>query len=216
MKERWLSDMYQESLKSVHSLINSGFPRYLVEWEFSEMLKVIHKETQDKVREWLLADKSSWLYLYGDFGEGKSALAIGLAKLFYDKRKNFICNNGNSSLLYHNCSVMFDWLRDFNKNSESKIEKWEEILNSSFLVLDDFLTQKDTWYVFTKLYQLLDYRYANNYLTVITSNYSVDDCHDRILSFQGEDKDETTKMAERIVRRLSDRSFPVEVIKNKP
>ncbi len=107
------------------------------------------------------------LYLYGGTGRGKTLISCAIL---------------NELLRFHKISVRFakinrDILRklrsSFNPNSEIygeglKIE--EELAEVKVLVVDDFGVQQETQWVVSVLYDLIDTRYENNLLTILTSN----------------------------------------------
>lgn len=215
---------YVETPLVVQALKKNNFPYDLVDLPFENFISKLSSKVRQELFDWVTTDflsyspeiKKCWLYLHGDLGTYKSVTAVGVAKFFYDKRKDLVSSLGNGEVLYHNSSVLFDWLRDFQENSLSKSSEWNRILNSSLLVLDDFLTQSDSVYVFTKIYQLFDHRYGNGYPTVITSNYPPAGVVNRILAFLDRtqvavEKDEVVLLANRIARRLSDRSKAVSM-----
>jgi len=112
-------------------------------------------------------DKIQGMYLYGPTGSGKTLLScfvlneiirLYLAPVRYAKISRDVLGKLRAS---------------FNPNSEiygesRKIE--EELAKVKALVIDDFGVHKETEWVNSVLYDLIDARYENNLLTIITSN----------------------------------------------
>ena len=107
------------------------------------------------------------MYLHGPTGSGKTLLScfvlnelirLYLVPVRYAKISRDVLGKLRAS---------------FNPNSEiygegRKIE--EELANVQALVIDDFGVHKETEWVNSVLYDLIDARYENNLLTIITSN----------------------------------------------
>lgn len=107
------------------------------------------------------------LYLWGDTGCGKTL--IGCAAL------NEILRLYQRPVRYAKISrdILGKLRSSFNPASESygegrRIE--EELAGVEALVIDDFGTHKETEWVNQVLYDLIDARYENNLLTIVTSN----------------------------------------------
>jgi len=105
------------------------------------------------------------LYIYGGTkGSGKTYLSFCLANEImnrYDVNVKFI-------------SVL-DYL-DLTKKGYNMADKEEKdsILKATVLILDDIGVEVSREWVNTTLYQLINYRYSNKLITIITSNYPVE------------------------------------------
>ena len=110
------------------------------------------------------------LYLWGNTGCGKTLIACAIL---------------NEMIRFHQTPVLYaKFSRDifskiratFSPNSPSYGDgaKIEKILgNTPILVIDDFETYKETDWVQSILFDLIDSRYENNLLTIITSNLPI-------------------------------------------
>lgn len=128
---------------------------------------------------------SGWLLLMGSFGSGKTHLAAAVA--------NHAIANGKATI-FLTVPDLLDWLRyTFQKSGSSYEERFEEIRNIDFLILDDLGTQNTTSWAREKLYQIINHRYVNRLPTLITTNLSMREIDDRISS-RLQDRDLVTKV----------------------
>ncbi|MDH5655829.1 MAG: ATP-binding protein, partial [Spirochaetia bacterium] len=159
---------------------DSGIPgRYL--WKFISSIDIHSDDPSGKKNQSLLIaldnaidtiskfglDQIQGMYLYGPTGSGKTLMScfvlnelirLYLAPVRYAKISRDVLGKLRAS---------------FNPNSEiygesRKIE--EELATVKALVIDDFGVHKETEWVNSVLYDLIDARYENNLLTIITSN----------------------------------------------
>lgn len=115
-----------------------------------------------------------WLLFQGGYGCGKTHLAAAIA--------NFAVNLGVPTL-FITVPDMLDSLRFAYNSSETTFEqRFDEIRQAEFLVLDDFGTQNATDWAQEKLFQIVNYRYINRLPMVITTNLLDQDIEERINS----------------------------------
>ena len=120
------------------------------------------------------ANPTGWLFLTGKFGCGKTHLAAAIA--------NSIIENGTRTL-FLTVPDLLDWLRfAFGNQVTTFEERFSEIREIPFLVLDDLGTQNATPWAEEKLFQIINHRYVNHLPTVITSNLDVAEIDERISS----------------------------------
>lgn len=125
-------------------------------------------------------NRNKWLLLMGVYGCGKTHLAAAVA--------NDAIALGIPTL-FTTVPDLLDWLRyTYGKAEETFEQRFERIRNIELLVLDDLGTQNATEWSKEKLFQILNYRYAQELTTVITTNQSLDDMEGRIRS-RLEDRD---------------------------
>lgn len=200
-------------------LLQRGFPKgFLNRFNYSEVMEHISTENKSALETWVSdMDKKPWLYLHGEIGEWKTALAVKLGERIAEQKWQFKMT-GNYDIYYFGCSVLFDWLRDF-KSDIFDMAKWDKVLKSGLLILDDLGTEFDTLFSFTKLQQIINYRYENSpLLTIITSNYSLADLVDRMDDYAVKQNQKTRideiaeyeLMAHRILRRIKNQSVELE------
>ena len=78
---------------------------------------------------------------------------------------------------------LLDTLRfSFDSEETTFEDRFDEIRNSSLLILDDFGTQNATSWAQEKLFQIINYRYINKLPLVITTNLSIEEIEPRIRS----------------------------------
>ena len=125
-------------------------------------------------------NRNKWLLLMGVFGCGKTHLAAAVA--------NDAISLGIPTL-FTTVPDLLDWLRyTYGKAEETYEERFERIRNIELLVLDDLGTQNATDWSKEKLFQIINYRYAQQLPTVITTNQSLEDMEGRVRS-RLEDRD---------------------------
>ena len=116
-------------------------------------------------------ESSKWIFLKGDIASGKSFFA---ATLLADAGRT----NSFNSLAFIDVPSRFKELSDlaFQKNPlfNSEIEKYQKV---ECLVLDDFGNEFKSDFVRDNiLFPILSFRIKEKLFTIITSNYSIEDC----------------------------------------
>ena len=125
-------------------------------------------------------NRNKWLLLMGVYGCGKTHLAAAVA--------NDAISMGIPTL-FTTVPDLLDWLRyTYGKAEETFEQRFERIRNIDLLVLDDLGTQNATDWSKEKLFQIINYRYAQQLPTVITTNQNLDDMEGRVRS-RLEDRD---------------------------
>ena len=116
-----------------------------------------------------------WLILLGDYGCGKTHLAAAIA--------NYCLERGHPSLFVI-VPDLLDHLRATYSpgSSVSYDERFETVLMSPLLILDDLGTQQTTPWAQEKLYQLFNQRYNARLPTVVTSNRLLEEIDPRLRS----------------------------------
>jgi DNA replication protein DnaC len=118
--------------------------------------------------------RSGWLLLMGGYGCGKTHLAAAVA--------HAVVAQGIRTL-FLTVPDLLDWLRFSYDDPQATYEqRFEEIRNIPFLVLDDLGTQNATPWAQEKLFQIINHRYLTRLPTVVTSNVDIDDLDGRIRS----------------------------------
>lgn len=121
------------------------------------------------------------IYFHGPKGSGKTTLATRLAlKLIRTK-----------GVQVKYCKLERDYLGAMRDSFEKKVETTEKEIFNAFakvpvLILDDFGVEKQTDWSTSKIFDLIDYRYENELLTIVTSNLALSDftemSHGRVYS----------------------------------
>ena len=117
---------------------------------------------------------NGWLLIMGGYGCGKTHLAAAIA--------NEVVSH-HIDTLFLTVPDLLDWLRFTYASTETSYEeRFEEIRNIRFLVLDDLGTQNTTPWAQEKLFQIINHRYIHQLPTVITTNLEMRQIEDRISS----------------------------------
>ena len=132
------------------------------------------------------------LYLYGDFGVGKSFMVAALAHDLSEKR-------GVSSTLLHYPSFVIDVKNAIGDGNVKTLV--DEIKLSEVLILDDIGAEQSTAWVRDEILQvILQYRMQENLPTFFTSNFDFEDLEKHFAKVkQGPDE---TWEARRVMERI--------------
>jgi len=112
----------------------------------------------------LALNKRNWLYLFGDYGLGKTHISVASA------RKIAIKYNLNPSIVrwVEYCNQIQDSWHDKSINVDLN---W--LMTAQILVLDDIDKKNASEWTLGRMYDVLDYRYINDLPTIITANRSI-------------------------------------------
>ena len=132
------------------------------------------------------------LYLYGDFGVGKSFMVAALAHDLSEKR-------GVSSTLLHYPSFVIDVKNAIGDGNVKTLV--DEIKLSEVLILDDIGAEQSTAWVRDEILQvILQYRMQENLPTFFTSNFNFEELE---LHFaKGKNGNDETWEARRVMERI--------------
>ena len=116
-----------------------------------------------------------WLYLRGGVGVGKTHLAVAMALEIRER---------NGSVYFAVVPDLLDHLRATFDPAQGVAydDRFNQIRGAPLLVLDDLGTENTTPWAREKLYQIINHRYVERLLTIVTSNQSHDKIDERILS----------------------------------
>ena len=132
------------------------------------------------------------LYLYGDFGVGKSFMVAALAHDLSEKR-------GVSSTLLHYPSFVIDAKNAISDGSVKTLV--DEIKLSEVLILDDIGAEQSTPWVRDEILQvILQYRMQEDLPTFFTSNFNFEDLEKHFA--KGKNGNDETWEARRIMERI--------------
>ena len=132
------------------------------------------------------------LYLYGDFGVGKSFMVAALAHDLSEKR-------GVSSTLLHYPSFVIDVKNAIGDGNVKTLV--DEIKLSEVLILDDIGAEQSTAWVRDEILQvILQYRMQENLPTFFTSNFNFEELEQHFA--KGKHGNDETWEARRIMERI--------------
>ena len=132
------------------------------------------------------------LYLYGDFGVGKSFMVAALAHDLSEKR-------GVSSTLLHYPSFVIDAKNAISDGSVKTLV--DEIKLSEVLILDDIGAEQSTPWVRDEILQvILQYRMQEDLPTFFTSNFNFEDLEKHFA--KGKNGNDETWEARRVMERI--------------
>ena len=132
------------------------------------------------------------LYLYGDFGVGKSFMVAALAHDLSEKR-------GVSSTLLHYPSFVIDVKNAIGDGNVKALV--DEIKLSEVLILDDIGAEQSTAWVRDEILQvILQYRMQENLPTFFTSNFNFEDLEKHFA--KGKHGNDETWEARRVMERI--------------
>ncbi len=137
------------------------------------------------------------ILLYGKPGVGKTHLAVGLLKEFYQKRKI-------TGTFRDTRTLLFDLKFSFNDTSLSNRELLDEVVNTPILVLDDLGNERLSDWAKDILHYIIIQRYNEERPLIITSNYPI---------FPQSEKDESLaeRLGDPIASRLAEMVEPILV-----
>ena len=132
------------------------------------------------------------LYLYGDFGVGKSFMVAALAHDLSEKR-------GVSSTLLHYPSFVIDAKNAISDGNVKTLV--DEIKLSEVLILDDIGAEQSTAWVRDEILQvILQYRMQENLPTFFTSNFNFEELEKHFA--KGKHGNDETWEARRVMERI--------------
>lgn len=137
-------------------------------------------------------DNRKGLYLYGDFGVGKSFMVAALAHDLSEKR-------GVSSTLLHYPSFVIDVKNAIGDGNVKNLV--DEIKQAEVLIFDDIGAEQSTPWVRDEVLQvILQYRMQEDLPTFFTSNFSFDDLEKHFA--KGKNGNDETWEARRVMERI--------------
>lgn len=116
------------------------------------------------------------LYIYGGAGRGKTHILSSFARE--------LVKRGYYDFLFISAARLFELLanaafrRDGQKGTEHDIV--ERYSQTGILFLDDLGQHGASNWIISKLYLIIDHRYSNDLLTIITSNFNLNDLQDKL------------------------------------
>ncbi|HOV88043.1 MAG TPA: ATP-binding protein [Syntrophobacteraceae bacterium] len=138
----------------------------------------------------------NWLFLYGDYGLGKTHLAVSALR--------YLCLNRQWEPLFIKWSEYCGRIQQSwnDPAADSEYDLWRKPANVPLLVLDDIDKRASSEWALGKLYDLIDHRYVRRLPTILTANRGIE----ALAGFWGRSpqmKDLSRAITSRIVGQLS-------------
>ena len=193
--EETLELIEQEKLKNIKERINLiNLPSSLKDASFSQIdLKKNRDEIFERLANFVAAypNYQKAVYLYGDFGIGKSYLMAALAHELSVER-------GASTTLVHYPSFVLDVKNAISSGLVK--EKIDQVKTAQVLILDDIgAEQSSPWMRDEILQVILQHRMQENLPTFFTSNFSFTDLERHFANSKNGDE---TWQAKRVMERI--------------
>ncbi len=172
IREKRLADLRKAS--NLQHLSRMTFETFQTEGRGSPEVSEALKDALNEAREFA-ANPSGWLVFTGTYGCGKTHLAAAIANA---------CVERGRSVLFVVVPDLLDYLRAaYAPDSPVTYDdRFDQVRNVEVLILDDLGTQNATPWAAEKLYQILNYRYAAELPTVVTTNQTFEDMDPRLAS----------------------------------
>lgn len=109
------------------------------------------------------------IYIYGDFGLGKTYFLIALT--------NYFVNDMELTTSYFNVNDLYEYLkRSIDKSTDLTYHVIDTLKNVDCLLIDDIGSEKaNSWFLFNILYPILEYRLKERKTTLFSSIFSIND-----------------------------------------
>jgi DNA replication protein DnaC len=121
-------------------------------------------------KDWASNPKS--LIVYGDLGRGKTYFCFCLIRealrLENIQEATYLCSTELDSKLLHAVQ------------NDSEYKLLQEYKNTELLFIDDFGRERKTDRMFRQMYEIINYRYANEKITLISTNFNNTEISDTI------------------------------------
>jgi len=134
-----------------------------------------------------ITEQGKGIYLWSETkGSGKTMLAVAIS--------NELITKGKFVKFATSLDILDEIRATYNKDSEENESKLlNDLVNTDYLVIDDFGTERSSEWAGEKFYQIVNKRYINKKVTFYTSNYDL----------------KTLKYDDRIVSRMRERTYTI-------
>jgi len=120
----------------------------------------------NKIHNWYAEKDTAFLFIHGETGCGKTHLAVAALKEFYKLK---------ATGFFNRIEDLAKSLREvYSQEKKSEFPIIEKHCRARFLVLDDLGADKQSDFIVTRIYDIVNYRNSENLLTIFTSNYGIE------------------------------------------
>jgi len=138
-----------------------SIPEQYAKGGFESFDRSLQPQAFDTAKQWV-NEEEDWLYMFGDYGTGKTHLATAAIREHHKK--------GIAGVII-SVPSMLDILRP---RKDGDTQQFKQILSVPVLGLDDFGAQRNTEWVTEQIFKILDYRSMRKKKTILTANYDLD------------------------------------------
>lgn len=160
----------------------AGIPRKYSKLSFDDYEVTNENADAVKLTHWFLRNPKKGLYLYGGAGTGKTFLASLIACEHIRNYKRLIF--GDVPELLERIKRTFgktSWEgEDITLNGDQLLKRY---CKAPLIILDDFGAGQISEWVVGTLYHIINERYNNDRVTIVTSNYDLDGLGERLSKF---------------------------------
>ena len=111
-------------------------------------------------------------YIWGEIGTGKTLYAN---HLYVEAHKQSYLDGGRLDVLFYKMYEIINKLKDTFSDYKQYREIMDRLMTVDVLIIDDFGSSKESEWLIDTIYQIIDYRYEYQKVTIITSNGSLND-----------------------------------------
>ena len=137
--------------------------------------------------------KRNWLYLHGNYGLGKTHLAVASLK--------YLALNRQWDPLMVRWAEYCSKIQQGWQSNHAELDEyhlWQKAMKTTLLVLDDIDKRASSEWALGKLYELIDYRYIHRMPTILTANRSLE----MLTDYWGGKSEQAMDLAHAIVSRI--------------
>lgn len=119
------------------------------------------------------------LFIYGGVGSGKTIWTYKIARMYMEKLASKWDGKSNPIYFANVPRLLSDLKNAFSDDAlQQKLDRL--VMESDLVIFDDLGAENSTEWAKDKLYQYIDYRYANAKACLFTSNKDLDSIEERI------------------------------------
>lgn len=180
--------------------LKAGLPMKYSARSFEDYKVTADNKEAVRLAKWFVSEpRDKGLYLYGGAGTGKTFLAALITREYVLQMKSAIFGDVPQ--------LLTELKKTFNDPTLSSEQILDRYCRCKLLVLDDLGAGQITDWAVEILYRIINSRYNDERLTVVTSNYDLDGLAQRLIVRDSKGKVVDAFSAERIVSRLKEMCY---------